>query len=94
MQAPLAIIGFLLGIIAGSTEMDWRWLAGALLLFANWPFTLIAILTTNKLLLEIKPLNVGMESRELIVKWGRLHAVRSLLGAAATALFLWASLLS
>jgi hypothetical protein len=63
-----------------------------LLLFANWPFTLIAILPTNKLLLEIKPLNVGMESRELIVKWGRLHAVRSLLGAASTAFFLWASL--
>ncbi len=92
MQAPLAIIGFLLGIIAASAEMDWRWLAGALLLFANWPFTLIAILPTNKLLLEIKPLNVGQQSRELIIKWGRLHAVRSLLGAAATALFLWASL--
>jgi len=56
MQAPLAIIGFLLGIIAASAEMDWRWLAGALLLFANWPFTLIAILPTHKLLLEIKPL--------------------------------------
>jgi hypothetical protein len=92
MQAPLAIIGFLLGIIAVSADMDWKWLAGAFLLLANWPFTLVAILPTNKLLSDIKPHNAGSRSRELIEKWGRLHAVRSLLGAAATVLFLWASL--
>ena len=93
MQAPLALLGFILGIIAASTtNMDLRWLVGAFFIFANWPFTLLVILPTNKRLMEIKPLNVGQESRELIVKWGRLHAVRSLLGAAATALYLWASL--
>jgi Domain of unknown function (DUF1772) len=93
MQAPLAIIGFLLGIIAARSDMDWRWLAGALLLLANWPFTLIVILPTNKLLMDIAPQNAGPESRELIEKWGKLHAVRSLLGIGATVLFLWASLL-
>ena len=92
MQAPLAVIGFLLGVIAGSAEMDWRWLTGAFLLLANWPFTLVVILPTNKLLSEMKPLDAGPQSRELIEKWGKLHAVRSLLGIAATVLFLWASL--
>jgi hypothetical protein len=92
MQASLAIIGFVLGVIAARADMDWRWLAGALLLLANWPFTLIVMLPTNKLLLEIKPQDAGPESRELIEKWGRLHAVRSGLGATATVLFLWASL--
>ena len=92
MQASLAIIGFLLGVIATRAGMDWRWLAGALLLLANWPFTLIVMLPTNKLLTEIAPQNAGPNSRELIEKWGRLHAVRSGLGAAATVLFLWASL--
>ena len=29
MQAPLAIIGFLLSIITARSGMDWRWLAGA-----------------------------------------------------------------
>ena len=33
MQASLAIVGFLLGVIAARADMDWRWLAGALLLF-------------------------------------------------------------
>jgi len=62
------------------------------LLLANWPFTLVVILPTNKLLSEMKPLDAGPQSRELIEKWGKLHAVRSLLGIAATVLFLWASL--
>ena len=92
MQAPLALIGFLLGIIATRSEMDWRWLAGALLLLANWPFTLIAILPTNKLLMEITPQDADQKSRELIEKWGRLHMVRTALGATATLFFLWASL--
>jgi hypothetical protein len=92
MQASLAIIGFLLGVIAARAEMDWRWLAGGLLLLANWPFTLIVMLPTNKLLLEIPPQTAGQKSRELIRTWGRLHAVRSGLGVTATALFLWASL--
>ena len=92
MQASLAIIGFLLGVIAARSDMDWRWLAGAFMLLANWPFTLIVMLPTNKLLMEISPQTAGPESRELIEKWGRLHAVRSALGAVATALFLWASL--
>ena len=92
MQASSAIVGFLLGVIAARADMDWRWLAGALLLLANWPFTLIVMLPTNKLLLEIAPQNAGPKSRELIRVWGRLHAVRSALGVAATMLFLWASL--
>ena len=92
MQAPLALVGFLLGVVAARAEMDWRWLAGGLLLLANWPFTLIVILPTNQLLLEIAPQDAGPKSRELIEKWGRLHAVRSGLGATATVLFLWASL--
>jgi Domain of unknown function (DUF1772) len=92
MQAPLAIIGFLLGLIAARSAMDWHWVAGALLLLANWPFTLIVILPTNKLLLGIEPQNAGPKTCELIEKWGKLHAVRSLFGTIATVLFLWASL--
>ncbi|MGH6840896.1 MAG: DUF1772 domain-containing protein [Methylocella sp.] len=92
MQAPLAIIGFLLGTIAARSAMDWRWVVGALLLLANWPFTLIVMLQANKLLMEFPPENAGPKSRALIRTWGRLHAARCGLGAAAAAFFLWASL--
>ena len=92
MQASLAIIGFVLGAVAALFQSDWRWLAGALVLLANWPFTLMAIMPSNNRLMALEPQNAGPGSRKLIEKWGRLHAVRSMLGATATVLFLWASL--
>jgi hypothetical protein len=92
MQASLALIGFVLGAIAAFSQSELRWLAGALVLLANWPFTLIVMMPTNKRLTAIEPENAGPKSRELIRVWGRLHAVRSGLGATATVLFLWASI--
>jgi Domain of unknown function (DUF1772) len=37
MQAPLAIIGFLLGLAAWWQTGHWAWLLGAAILIANWP---------------------------------------------------------
>lgn len=92
MQASLAILGFLLGLLAWWQTGDWRWLLGAIVLVANWPYTLIAILPTNKRLMATPVEQAGPESRKLIETWAGLHAVRTALGALATAIFLWASL--
>lgn len=92
MQASLAVIGFLLGLAAAVQTGDWGWLVGAVLLLANWPFTLVAIMPTNKLLLRTALESAGPASRALVETWGRLHAVRTMLGAAATIAFLWAAL--
>src|SRR5262249_48908974 len=91
MQAPLALIGTALGVLAFLGTYEWRWLLGAALLFANGPVTFLAIMPTNRRL-------VAMTGREpdappLIERWGRLHAVRTALGAAATLVFLWVILL-
>lgn len=90
VQATLAFVGFLLGTIQWWQSGDGLWLAGALLLLANWPFTLIVIMPTNNALLATPSEAASAGSRELVVKWGRLHAVRTALGAAATLVFLWA----
>jgi Domain of unknown function (DUF1772) len=92
MQAPLAVVGFLLGLLAWWQTGDWRWLLGAALLIANWPYTLVAIIPTNNQLMAMPVEQAGAESRALIERWGRLHAVRTALGALATVTFLWASL--
>ena len=91
MQAPLALVGGLLGLIAAYQLRDWRWAFGAVALLGNWPFTLFAILPTNRRLEAIEPQDANPESRALIVKWGGLHAVRSSLGVLSTLAFLWAS---
>jgi hypothetical protein len=90
MQASIAVVAGVLGLVAAWQTADWRWVAGAVLILANWPFTLAVIMPTNKKLLSTPPEAAGPASRALIEKWGRLHAVRTSLGIAATLAFLWA----
>ena len=92
MQASLALIGCVLGLIAWWQIGDWRWLAGALLLLAGWPYTLIVIMPTNRKLLASDVSHPNTETRGLIEKWGNLHSGRTALGIGATLTFLWASL--
>jgi Domain of unknown function (DUF1772) len=92
MQAPLAIIGFLMGVVAWWQTGHWAWLLGAVILVANWPYTLLGIMPTNRILMMTEPANAGRDSRALIEKWAALHAGRTALGFAATLIFLWASM--
>jgi hypothetical protein len=90
MQASLAVASGLLGLLSWWISSDWRWIVGALLILANWPFTLIVIMPTNHKLNGIAESDAGSQSRAMLETWGRLHAVRTALGCAATAAYLWA----
>ena len=92
MQAPLAIVGFVLGLLAWWQSGRWLWLLGALVLVANWPYTLLAIMPTNRRLMATDPASAGPEARALIERWAALHAGRTALGGVATFVFLWATL--
>ena len=92
MQASLAVIGFILGTLEWMVTGRWIWLAGAVALVANWPFTVFVIMPVNKEL-EATPIERASEqTRALVEKWGVLHGVRSALGALSLGLFLWASI--
>ena len=92
MQAPLAIVGFLLGMVTWWQTGHVGWAAGALLMIANWPVTFFAIMPTNNRLMATDPATAGPESRAMIERWGKLHAGRTVLGFGASLAFLWASL--
>jgi hypothetical protein len=90
MQAPFAVLGCLLGLIAWWQTREGGFMIGAIAMIANVPWTLIAIMPTNHALGATETAAAGPTTRELVVKWSALHAVRTALGLIATLAFLWA----
>src|SRR5499433_4030043 len=72
MQASLALASALFGLLAFWLTGDWRWMLGALLIFANWPYTLLVILPVNKRLEATPADRATAETRTLIRRWGTL----------------------
>lgn len=91
MQGSLALIATAAGAVAYAFERETLWLLGAGLILANWPFTLIAIMPTNRSLLAAAD-GGDPETRRRVELWGRLHAVRTVLGLASLVAFVAASL--
>jgi hypothetical protein len=92
MQASLALIGFVLGMIAWWQDPHPGFLIGSLAIIAPWPWTLLVIKPVNDALLATAPERAGPQSRALLIRWGTLHAVRTALGALASLAFLLACL--
>ncbi len=87
MQATLALIGTVAGLLAWRVGAGFPWLIGSTLLFFVVPFTFVAIMGTNKRLLDPGLDPGSQETQVLLVKWGRLHAVRSLAGGVSFLVF-------
>ena len=90
MQASLAAIGFILGAIAWWQTGKPAFFAGALLIVANWPWTLVAIKPVNDALMATALAKAGPKSRDLVVTWNKRHAVRTVIGALSVISFLFA----
>ena len=91
MQAGLALVACALGVIAFFLSHDWRWLLGALLILAPWPWTIFVIMPVNRRLKATAPDAAQSATRASVEHWGRLHAGRSAFGIAATLVYLWAA---
>ena len=84
MQVTLALTSAACGVkaAAGARGKDARWLVAAGAMFVNIPYTLAGIAHINKRLLQT-PVGDG-ETTAKLRTWGKLHAVRAVLGLVAT----------
>ena len=90
MQATLAVSAAVTGVVTWFHGEGIAWLWGGLLILAVVPFTLVVIRPTNdRLLAEGRDL-ASAETRQRLEQWGRLHAVRSGLGLAASIVYIYA----
>jgi uncharacterized membrane protein len=88
MQVLLAVSGLVSAVAAWAAGSAVWWLIGGLLLGSVIPFTLLVVIPTNNELVN-PALDKGSEStRRLLSRWGRLHAVRSILSVFALIIFL------
>jgi hypothetical protein len=89
MQATMAALGLLSSIAAWLAGATSWWLVAGALLGSVIPFTLFVILPTNTLLLSPTLDPRSVEAERLLARWGKLHAVRSVLSGLALLLFLY-----
>jgi hypothetical protein len=87
MQAPLAVVSFLAGLGAWWSGAGAGWALAALLIGAVVPVTFLVIMPTNQLLLAPGRDLASAETRSLLERWAKLHAVRTVLSLAATVLY-------
>jgi hypothetical protein len=59
MQSSLAAASGVLGLVAAWMTKDWRWVMGAALIIANWPYTLLGMAPTNNKLKGISENDAG-----------------------------------
>ena len=90
MQASLAVLSGMAAILSFARDRHPAWIVGAVLILANWPYTMFRMLPLNNQLMAVPENAADAHSTEMLWRWGRLHAVRTGLGLGATAMFLWA----
>jgi len=88
MQATLAATGFLAALTAYLLGAGTPWLIGGILVGLLIPFTLIVIFPTNRRLLSPALAKDSPEAARLLDRWGKLHAVRSVLSFISFLVFL------
>lgn len=89
IQAPLALVSLLSGVMAWLLGASIWWLAAALLIGSVVPYTLLVVMPINHKILESDRDLSSVETRELLQKWARLHGVRTTLSLVASVIDVW-----
>jgi hypothetical protein len=87
LQAPLALVSLVTGATVWLAGFGCAWLIAALLIGAIVPFTFVGIMPTNHRLLSSSLDLRSDEARALLMRWGKLHAVRTILSLVAAVIY-------
>ena len=88
VQPLLAAVGFLSAVAAWLMGGSVWWLVGGVFLVAVIPYTLIVALPTNNRLLDPNIDKNPDLARRLLIRWGRVHTVRSVMSLATFMVFM------
>ncbi len=88
VQPLLAAVGFLSAVAAWLMGGSVWWLVGGVFLVAVIPYTLIVALPTNNKLLDPTIDKNPDLARRLLIRWGRVHTVRSIMSLATFMVFM------
>ena len=89
LQAPLALLSLVSGTAAWAVGANIAWFVAALLIGIVVPFTLVVVMPTNRRLLDPDRDLASADTRALLQKWNKLHAVRTTLSLVASIIYLW-----
>jgi len=89
MLATLALVAAVLGLATYFETQDVRWLIGAIIVIASWPYTFFAMVPMNNRILAVSA-SEPAAARELVRSWGLLEYGHTTIGIVACAAFLWA----
>ena len=92
MQVSLAIASTVAGIASWMFGGTVLWLLGSILIVTVIPFTIFFIMPVNNVLLDKATDRRAESTHNLLVEWGRLHAVRTALSISASVIFLVSAL--
>ena len=95
MQASLAVLAGLAGVAVWLRWGNLIFLGGGLTMWAAIAYTFAVMWRLNSRLKGTPPEAAGAETVMMLGRWGRLHAGRTLIGLAATAIYaagLWRAL--
>lgn len=91
MQIILALVGFLSGIAAWLSTDNILWIAGALLLISVVSITLIIIKPINDILLSPENDPESEQTRQLLLKWGPKHWIRTVVSGLSFFVYIYAT---
>jgi Domain of unknown function (DUF1772) len=80
IQVTLAVVCFLTCLALWISSRSLTWLVGGVLTLSVVPHTLIFMMKGNRILLDAHSLPDGRVAESLLRRWGRLHAIRTVLG--------------